>query len=262
MKMDKLGTFWSGFNWNNVSKEGNVIFPNGKKPEALIKQILDLATKEGDWILNSFAGSGTTGAAAHKMKRRWILVELGEHCHTHIIPRMKRVIDGDDQGGITKSANWQGGGGFRFFRLAPSLLENDRWGNWVINKEYNAIMLAEAVCKLEGFTYSPSDVCYWQHGYSTEQDFIYITTQTLTHEQLRAISEEVGQNRTLLILCSAYRSLNGDEYPNLTVKKIPQAVLSRCEYGHDDYSLQVNNLPSAQPKTEIRQIGFDFEGGK
>jgi adenine-specific DNA-methyltransferase len=65
------------------------------------------------------------------------MMELGEHCHTHIIPRMKKVIDGQDPGGITKAVNWQGGGGFRYFRLAPSLLEKDKWDNWVISKEYN-----------------------------------------------------------------------------------------------------------------------------
>ena len=70
------------------------------------------------------------------MGRRWIMVELGEHCHTHIIPRLKKVIDGTDQGGITQAVGWKGGGGFRYFRLAPSLLEKDKWGNWVINKTY------------------------------------------------------------------------------------------------------------------------------
>jgi adenine-specific DNA-methyltransferase len=275
LKKDKLGTYWSGFNWNNVSKEGNVIFPNGKKPEALIKQVLELATEKGDWVLDSFAGSGTTGAVAHKMGRRWIMVELGDHCHTHIIPRIKRVIEGEDTGGITPAAHWKGGGGFRYFRLASSLLEKDRWGNWVINKEYNAAMLAEAVCKLEGFTYAPSEEQYWMHGYSSEQDFIYVTTQTLTQEQLLALSEEVGPQRTLLVLCSAYRAANGEAYPNLTIKKIPQAVLSRCEYGHDDYSLQVANLPSAplaasqkDDENQInaqdgpRQLGLNFGGGK
>ncbi|MGE4092952.1 MAG: site-specific DNA-methyltransferase, partial [Candidatus Binatia bacterium] len=139
------------------------------KPEALLKRIIELATQPGDWVLDSFAGSGTTGAVAHKMGRRWIMVELGEHCHTHIIPRLQKVIDGMDQGGITKTVGWQGGGGFRYFRLAPSLLEKDKWGNWIINKTYNAEMLAEAVCKLEGFTYAPRDTDYWHHGHTTER---------------------------------------------------------------------------------------------
>lgn len=251
---------------NRTSKaEIKGIFSDSKsfdtpKPEKLLERIVYLSTNVNDIVLDSFAGSGTTGAVAHKMRRRWIMVELGEHCQTLIVPRMKKVIDGKDMGGVTELVEWTGGGGFRYFRLAPSLLEKDRWGNWVINKQYNAAMLAEAVCKLEGFTYAPSDQYYWLHGYSTEQDFIYVTTQTLMHEQLLALSEEVGPNRTLLVLCSAYRAANGDAYPNLTIKKIPLAVLSRCEYGHDDYSLQVANLPVAEKKAdkESYQLGFDL----
>lgn len=258
-----MTNIWTDIAWEGIANEGGVTFRKGKKPEKLIRRCLDLATSPGDIVLDSFAGSGTTGAVAHKMGRRWIMVELGEHCHTHIIPRLKRIINGEDSGGITPVVNWRGGGGFRYFRLAPSLLEKDRWGNWVINKEYNAAMLAEAVCKLEGFTYNPSDEHYWMHGYSTEQDYIYVTTQTLTHEQLLALSEEVGSHRTLLVLCSAYRATSEEAYPNLTIKKIPQAVLSRCEYGHDDYSLQVANLPT-KPQDEDdqgpRQLGLNLGG--
>ena len=217
------------------------------KPEALLSRVVHIASNPGDWVLDSFAGSGTTGAVAHKMGRRWIMVELGGHCHTHIIPRIKKVIDGADSGGITEAVRWKGGGGFRYYRLAPSLLEKDKWGNWVISKEFNAAMLAEAVCKLEGFTYSPSDTVYWQHGHSTERDFLYVTTANLNHEQLQALSDEVGAERSLLVVCSAFRGRK-EGYANLTVKKIPKAVLSRCEWGHDDYSLQVENLPKAPPK--------------
>lgn len=227
------------------------------KPERLIKKVFAIATNPGDLVLDSFAGSGTTGAVAHKMGRRWIMVELGEHCHTHIIPRLKKVIDGEDPGGITEAVGWKGGGGFRYYRLAPSLLEKDKWGNWVINKEYNAAMLAEALCKLEGFTYAPSETEYFIHGHSTETDFIYVTTQNLGHEQLAALSEDVGTNRTLLVLCSAFRA-DVNLFPNLTVKKIPNAVLSKCEWGHDDYSLQVENLPAA-PKPKLEQP--DLFGG-
>lgn len=222
------------------------------KPEQLLHLILMISTNHGDLVIDSFAGSGTTGAVAHKMGRRWIMVELGEHCQTHIIPRLKKVIDGEDPGGITTSVDWKGGGGFRYYRLAPSLLEKDKWDNWVINKTYNAPMLAEALCKLEGFTYSPSDSVYWQHGYSTERDFIYITTANLTHEQLQQLSDEVGAERSLLVLCTAFRGRG--EYPNLTVKKIPKQVLSRCEWGHDDYSLKVENLPIAPLKPGQLQL--------
>jgi adenine-specific DNA-methyltransferase len=240
------------------------------KPERLLKRILEIATIEGDIVLDSFGGSGTTGAVAHKMGRRWIMVELGEHCHTHIIPRLKKVIDGEDPGGITEAALWKGGGGFRYYRLAPSLLEKDKWGQWVISKEFNSAMLAEAVCKLEGFIYAPSDTVYWQHGHSTEQDFIYVTTQHLSAAQLAQLSAEVGTGRTLLVLCAAFRAGTKnvtERYPNLTVKKIPKQVLSRCEWGHDDYSLKVENLPqapAAPPKTDKRgqQSLFGEEGTK
>jgi adenine-specific DNA-methyltransferase len=229
------------------------------KPERLIERVLCLATSKNDLVLDSFAGSGTTGAVAHKMGRRWIMVELGEHCHTHIIPRLKKVIDGEDEGGITKAVDWKGGGGFRYYRIAPSLLKEDKWGNWVISKEYNAAMLAEALCKLEGFTYAPSDFVYWQQGRSSEQDFLYVTTAQLNHDQLQQLSDEVGQDRTLLVLCTAFRG-RADRYPNLTVKKIPKQVLSRCEWGHDDYSLQVDNLPKAPPKMGQQGLFGEEEG--
>lgn len=223
------------------------------KPERLIHRILQIATNPGDLVLDSFLGSGTTAAVAHKMGRRWIGIELGDHCHTHCIPRLVKVIDGEDPGGITKAVDWKGGGGFRYYKLAPSLLEKDKWDNWVISKDYNAAMLAEAVCKLEGFTYAPSDSLYWQHGHSTEQDFIYTTTASLTHAQLQQLSDEVGPDRTLLVVCTSFR-IAKDGYSNLTVKKIPKAVLARCEWGKDDYSLRVENLPKAPPKPGQQEL--------
>ena len=239
---------------------GEKAFFETPKPEALLSRILQMASNSGDLILDSFAGSGTTGAVAHKMGRRWIMIELGEHVHTHIIPRMKKVIDNTDRGGVTTATGWNGGGGFRYFRLAPSLLTEDKWGNWVISKEYNPDMLAEAVCKLEGFTYAPSDTTYWQQGYSTERDFLYVTTAHLTPEHLQQLNDEVGPERSLLVLCTAFRG-KADRFPSLTVRKIPKQVLSRCEWGHDDYSLQVENLPKAPPKPG-QQALFGEEAGQ
>ena len=186
------------------------------------------------------------------------MVELGEHCHTHIIPRLKRVIDGQDLSGITEAACWKGGGGFRYYHLAPSLLEKDKWGNWVVNKAYNPAMLAEAVCKLEGFTYAPSDSVYWQHGHSSERDFIYVTTQNLSNDQLQALSDEVGESRSVLVMCSAFRG-KADKYSNLTIKTIRKTVLSRCEWDHDDYSLKIEDLPKApiRPGQQALALGSD-----
>lgn len=239
-----------------AKKESNVLFGAGDafvtpKPERLLQRILAVSTSPGEYVLDSFAGSGTTGAVAHKMGRRWIMVELGEHCQTHIIPRLRKVIDGEDGGGVTESSNWEGGGGFRYYRLAPSLLEKDRWGNWVISKEYNAEMLAEALCKLEGFTYAPSETEYWRHGHSTERDFIYVTTQPLTRDMLAKLSDEVGDDCTLLVICKSFRGKAA--FPNLTVKKIPKAVMTKCEWGHDDYSLEIQNLPEPEPSADDEQ---------
>jgi adenine-specific DNA-methyltransferase len=227
------------------------------KPEKLIAKILTLATNSGDIVLDSFAGSGTTGAVAHKMGRRWIMIELGDHCQTHVIPRLQMVIDNIDHAGVSNIFEWKGGGGFRYYKLAPSLLEKDKWGQWVINKTYDSNMLAAAICKHEGFTYNPSETEWWNHGFSTESDFIYVTTQVLTEEQLLALSEDVGSNRTLLICCAAYRVadklLNG-KLSNLTIKKIPNAVMSKCEWGKDDYSLNISNLPQADIIEEPQPI--------
>lgn len=227
------------------------LFGNNKsfdypKPESLIFKLLELTTNPGDLVLDSFLGSGTTAAVAHKMGRKWIGIELGEHCDTHCVPRLKKVIDGEDAGGITKSANWRGGGGFRYYNLAPSLVKFDEWGNPVINKEFNENMLVRALCKVEGFNFDPSPDVYWKQGKSTESDFIYVTTQHLTAQMLQKLSDDVGENCTLLICCGSFDGKK-DSYGNLTIKKIPKAILKKCEWSHDDYSLEIKNLPMSAP---------------
>ncbi len=240
---------------DEAKKESHVLFGREAafptpKPERLLKRILEIASNPGDLVLDSFAGSGTTGAVAHKMGRRWIMVELGDHCETHIVPRMNRVIGGEDGGGITGAVGWKGGGGYRYFKLAPSLLEKDQFDQWVISKAYNAEMLAEAMCKHFGFTYEPSTDTYWMQGASSETDFIYVTTNSLTHEQLRTISDEVGPDRTLLICCKAFEGGNANSFANLTIRKIPGAILDRCEWGKDDYSLKIEALPLIEDEPE------------
>lgn len=234
------------------------------KPEDMIERVFAMSTNPGDLVLDSFAGSGTTGAVAHKMGRRWIMVELGEHCHTHIVPRLQKVIDGQDPGGVTQATGWQGGGGFRYYELAPTLLATDRWGNLVINPEYDPGMLSAAMCKLEGFVYAPSETLWWQHGHSSERDFIYVTTQTLSAEQLDALADELGSERSLLVCCGAYRGVTAAQavqrWPQLTIKKIPKMVKDRCEWGHDDYSLNVANLPMAARKPTGPAQGDLFGG--
>ena len=215
------------------------------KPERLIERVITLATNPGDIILDSFLGSGTTSAVAQKMNRRWIGVELGNHAYTVCFPRLKKVIEGE-QGGISKSVNWQGGGGFKFYELAPSLLNHDKYGNLVINKDYNADMLAAAMAKHQGFTFSPDTEQYWKQGHSSEHDFIFTTTQLITAEMLETIHDQLGEDESLLICCTTFQPECRNKFPNITIKKIPKVLLDTCEFDHDDYSLNIVSVPDIE----------------
>lgn len=219
------------------------------KPERLIERVIHIASNKNDIILDSFLGSGTTSAVAHKMGRRHIGIELGEHAKTHCYPRLKAVVDGE-QGGISKAVNWQGGGGFKFYTLAPSLLKKDKFGNWVISEDYNPDMLAAAMAKQEGFKYLPHESVFWKQGYSTEQDFIFTTTQFLTVQQLEAIADGMQPEESLLICCKAFQDECQNKFKNITIKKIPLLLLERCEFGKEDYSLNIINVPFEQSETE------------
>lgn len=234
------------------------------KPERLIERVLTLGSNPGDLVLDSFLGSGTTAAVAQKMGRRYIGVELGQHAYTHCVPRLKMVTDGTDQGGISKAKNWKGGNGFKFYELAPSLLKEDKFGNLVINKEYNADMLAAAMAKQEGFTYAPSTEVYWKQGYSSESDFIYTTTQFMTVEGLASIAEQMAEGESLLVCCTAFQSECKHAFENITIKKIPQMLLGRCEFAHDDYSLNIIDMPRIDEEEEepIEEETDTAEGGE
>ena len=220
------------------------------KPERLIERILTLGSNPGDLVLDSFLGSGTTAAVAQKMGRRYIGIELGNHAYTHCYPRLKMVTDGTDQGGISKAQNWKGGSGFKFYELAPSLLKQDKFGNLVINKEYNADMLAAAMAKQEGYTYQPDTALYWKQGRSSEHDYIYTTTQFLTVESLDAISETMQEDESLLICCTAFQKECASHAKNITVKKIPQMLLGRCQFNKDDYSLNIIDMPQLDVESD------------
>jgi len=239
---EPLTTLWDDIPSHNLHNEGDVDFPKGKKPEALIKRCIELTTNPGDIVLDSFAGSGTTGAVAHKMGRKWIMVELGDHCHTHCMPRLQSVCNGIDQSGISKEENWKGGGGFKYYYLAPSLLKQDSRGNWIISEEYNAAQLAAAMAKQEGFRFMPDETFYWKQGKSTEKDFIFTTTNFVSVEFMDTIHDEMKEDESLLICCTSF-SKAADKYPSITIKKIPKMLLGRCEFGKEDYSLNIVNLP-------------------
>ncbi len=229
------------------------------KPERLIERVLTLGSNEGDIVLDSFLGSGTTAGVAQKMGRWDMGVEVGNEAYTHCAVRLKKVIDGTDQGGISKAQNWNGGGGFRFYELAPSLLKEDKFGNLVINKEYNADMLAAAMAKQEGFTYAPSEEHYWKHGYSSENDYIYTTTQFMTVEGLASIKEQMKAEESLLVCCTAFQPECKRAFTNITIKKIPQMLLGRCEFNKDDYSLNIVEMPVVEEEFEEEDFTSEDE---
>ena len=226
-KKEKVGTYWDGFSWINVTKEGGVLFPNGKKPETLVQRVFNMATDENDIVLDSFAGSGTTAATAHKMNRKWITIELGEQAYTHCKVRLDRVIDGE-QGGISKAVNWQGGGGYKFYELAPSLLVPNPKLPTIkqINPEYTFEMMCEAICKLEGFKYKPDGKF---QGKSSEQRFIHITKEFVNGEYVNSLLANLGEGQSLLVYGTKIQS--GLRLPdNIVVKKIPKDLLDKCTF--------------------------------
>jgi adenine-specific DNA-methyltransferase len=212
------------------------------KPERLIQRIIHIATNPGDIVLDSFLGSGTTTAVAHKMGRRWIGIELGEHCYTHCKPRMDKVINGE-QGGISKEVDWQGGGGYKFYELAPSLVKKDKYGNPVISEQYSPEMLVAAVAKINGYYYAPDAETFWKQGFSQGSSFIYVTTQLFTGEMLDGIAQELGAFENLLVCAPAFDVGLNKRYDNINIRKIPLSVLSKCEFGVDNYNLNIINPP-------------------
>ena len=213
------------------------------KPERLIQRVITLATNPGDLVLDSFLGSGTTAAVAHKMGRRWIGVEMGEHAYTHCKTRLDKVIAGEDQGGVTKASNWNGGGGYRFFELAPTLINRDEFGVEIINPDYNADMLAAAVALHEGFVYQPDETVFWKQSKANESAYLFVTTRHVTAGWLESIQASMNEGEFLSIACRSYDRGLERLYRNITISKIPQMLLERCEFGRDDYNLNIVHPP-------------------
>lgn len=242
-KKDLQGTFWDGFNLNNLTKEGGVEFPNGKKPEALISRIIEMSTNEGDIVLDSFLGSGTTAAVAHKMKRRWIGIEMGNQAYSHCKTRLDKIILGQDSGGITSEVGWTEGGGYSFYELAPTLINTDILGEPIINKNYSPEMLAAAVALHEGFKYCPNPNVFWKQSVSTENSYLFVTTVHLSDFLVKEIEKQMSDDEFLLIACKSFDKSAINISDKIKIKKIPQMLLGKCEFGKDDYSLNIVNPP-------------------
>ena len=229
-------------NFGNCRHEGGSEFRGGKKPEILIKQLLSHFSAPGDIVLDSFLGSGTTAAVAHKMNRRYVGVEMGEQAYILCQPRLNRVIDGDKTG-ISTDVHWEGGGGFRFYELAPTLINRDPFDEFVINEEYNADMLAAAVALHEGFRYQPDGTLFWKQSVGNENSYLFVTTRHLNSTYLDSIKDTMEDGEYLIIACRSFDSGLDKAYSNITIKKIPQMLLSRCEFGKTDYNLNIVHPP-------------------
>ena len=231
-----------------AKKENNALFGSSNafdtpKPERLIQRIIHIASNPGDLVLDSFLGSGTTAAVAQKMGRRWIGVEMGNHAYTHCKVRMDKVIAGEDPGGITKAQNWQGGGGYRFYEVAPTLINKDPFDEYVINEDYDANMLAAAVALHEGFRYQPDGDLFWKQSVGNENSYLFVTTRHLNSPYLESIKDTMEEGEYLIIACRSFDSGLDKTYDNITVKKIPQMLLERCEFGKADYNLNIVHPP-------------------
>ncbi len=226
-----------------AKREIKVLFGNDPfgtpKPERLIKHILDLGSKSGDLVLDSFLGSGTTAAVAQKMGRKYIGIEMGKHAYSHVHKRMKAVIDGTDQGGISKAVDWKGGGGFKFYELAPSFVAIDEFGNPVIDSYYNDTKLIRAMCKLMNYTFAPNPKDYWKQGKGQGNNNIYVTTQMLSVAMVQQIIRHLGVNETLLICPKKFEPGCEKVDARITIKKIPQSILKACHYGKKEYLLPI-----------------------
>lgn len=213
------------------------------KPEDLISRILELASEEGDLVLDSFLGSGTTAAVAHKMRRRYIGIEMGDHAYTYCKVRLDKVIAGTDKGGVTAACNWKNGGGYRFYELAPSLIKKDPFGEYVINPDYDADMLAAGVALHEGFTYQPDGNLFWKQSIGNEKSYLFVTTRHLNSAYLDSIKNTMEDDEYLIIACRSFDGGLDKAYEHITVRKIPQMLLSRCEFGRDNYNLNIVHPP-------------------
>ena len=256
-------TWWTnkevGHN-QEAKKENNVLFGSSNafdtpKPERLIQRIIHIASNEGDLVLDSFLGSGTTAAVAHKMGRRYIGIEMGEHAYTHCKKRLDMVVSGEDKGGISKAVKWENGGGYRFYELAPTLINKDEFGEYIINPDYSADMLAAAMALHEGFTYEPDSSAFWKQSHGNEKSYLFVTTRHLNAAFMDSIIGGMEDDEYLVIACCSFDKGMDKLNPHITVKKIPQMLLERCEFDKADYNLNIIHPPVYDDEEECDDEG-------
>ena len=206
---------------------------------------MTLATNPGDLVLDSFLGSGTTAAVALKMNRKFIGIEIGEHAYTHCKLRLDKIISGENYGGLPVDMFTQNQG-YRFYELAPSLLNHDEFDELVINENYDEEMLARAAALHEGYTYEPDEKLFWKQSKGSEKSFLYVTSQHVSSKFLASIHDTMSENEFLIIACRTYDKGADRAYKNIKIKKIPQVILDNCEYDRENYNLNIINPPVSE----------------
>ena len=218
--VEPLTNFWDDIPWQGIAKEGGVDFPKSKKPEKLIRRILEISTGKHDWVLDSFVGSGTTAAVAHKLGRKWVGVEIGEHAETLCLPRLKRVVSGEDQSGISKQVGWKGGGSFRYCVLGESLFDKDEdTGLVMINPKYTNGPLVAAVCNLEGFYLNNDSLFHGTQG----NTYAHITEDKVTQAYLDVLEEKLPEGKNLAVYCLKHAA-SLELSDNVKIKRIPREL--------------------------------------
>lgn len=221
--VEKLTNFWDDVPWQGISGEGSVKFAKNKKPERLLQRIIAMASRPGDLVLDSFAGSGTTGAVAHKMGRRWLMVEMGEHAETLALERMRRVVSGE-QTGVSKAVEWKGGGGFRFMTLGQPLLGREpTLGLTVLNPAYSNGLLVSAVCLREGFRPTGDELL---HGHGGGGAYAHVTEDFVTADVFDRLKAALPDGGALSVYCLAHADGLGRE-AGITVLRVPKDLAQR-----------------------------------
>lgn len=236
--------------FNNAGYEGYGYFNGGKKPETWIDFLLKLANiGKDDYVLDSFLGSGTTPAVCLKNGYNFIGIEMEkENAYSLCKPRLDMILDNNDENGIATITNTLNG--YRFYELAPTLINEDAFGQKVISTDYNSDMLAAAIALHEGYKYEPDNTCYWKQSHSENNSYLFVTTNHISREIIDSIKTELKDDEFLLISCKSFDTNAVTGVKNISIKKIPQSLLTNCEFGVDNYSLNIVSPPVYEEESD------------
>lgn len=250
-----LSNIWSDIAYEGIAKEGGVTFKKSKKPEKLIRRIIDMSTNPGDLVLDSFLGSGTTVSVAHKMDRKWIGVEIGNHADKLVIPRICSIINNEDKSGVSKLTNWQGGGSFKYYHLGESIIsidEETKKGefNWSLGKQFIQESLLQSYdFVIQDINVFPAQIFQDEENKPTVGKIVgssnkavyglaFLATPqesnlTITNEEIKTIYSTLKKQsdfQSLVIYSNKGIDIAQDTIPeDLAIIKVPHAIFSELE---------------------------------